>query len=192
MSRKWLLFLFCLSLLIVLAPLSRAGLTLRVKESAIRVLFEEQGTRVVLAVENPLGQRVDAHLKLELIDTGGAARATVERDYQLKPGPNELTVPIALWLTGKAATDSRELLWYRLRYQISPASSSQFDQVSKVVSLSEITPDIFAVSVATKSPTIRRMATPRRHGRAHVARKWSKVGVPSGPLMLSFRQRLPR
>src|SRR5437016_2186980 len=149
MSRKWLLFLFCLSLLIVLAPLSRAALTLRVKESAIRILFEEQGTRVVLAVENPLGQRVDAHLKLELIDTGGAARATVERDHQLKPGPNELTVPIALWLTGKAATDNRELLWYRLRYQITPASSSQFDQVSNVISFSEITPDIFTVRVAT-------------------------------------------
>ena len=149
MSRKWLLFLFCLSLLMVLAPLSRAGLTLRVKESAIRVLFEEQGTRVVLPIENSLGQRVDTHLKLEIIDPDGAARATVERDYQIKPGPNELTVPVALWLTGKAATDTRELLWYRLRYQISPASSSQFDQVSKVVSLSEITPDIFAVSVAT-------------------------------------------
>src|SRR2546429_2032310 len=149
MSRKWLLFLFCLSLLMVLAPLSRAGLTLRVKESAIRVLFEEQGTRVVLPIENSLSQRVDTHLKLEIIDPDGAARATVERDYQIKPGPNELTVPVALWLTGKAATDTRELLWYRLRYQISPASSSQFDQVSNVVSLSEITPDIFAVSVAT-------------------------------------------
>ena len=68
MSRKWLLFLFCLSLLMVLAPLSRAGLTLRVKESAIRVLFEEQGTRVVLPIENSLSQRVDTHLKLEIID----------------------------------------------------------------------------------------------------------------------------
>ena len=149
MSRKWLLFLFCLSLLMVLAPLSRAGLTLRVKESAIRVLFEEQGTRVVLPIENSLGQRVDTHLKLEIIDPDGAARATVERDYQIKPGPNELTVQVALWLTGKAATDTRELLWYRLRYQISPASSSQFDQVNNVISLSEITPDIFAVSVVT-------------------------------------------
>jgi hypothetical protein len=148
MSRKWFLFLFCLSLLILLAPLSRAGLTLHVKESAIRVLFEEQGTGVVLPIENSLGQRVDAHLKLEIIDTAGAAHATVERDYQIKPGPNELTVPVALWLTGKAATDTRELLWYRLRYQIRPASSSQFDQVSNVISLSEITPYIFAVSVA--------------------------------------------
>src|SRR2546430_11955662 len=96
MSRKWLLFLFCLSLLMVLAPLSRAGLTLRVKESAIRVLFEEQGTRVVLAVENSLGPRVDAHIKLELIDTDGAPRATVAGDYQIKPGAHEVMIPISL------------------------------------------------------------------------------------------------
>ena len=149
MSRKWLLFLFCLSLLMVLAPRSRATLALRVNESASRVLFTEQGALVVLTVENSLGQRVDAHIKLELIDTDGAARAAVERDYQIRPGANELTVPVALWLSGKAATHTGELLWYRLRYRITPSGPSQFDQVGNVISLSEITPDIFAVSVVT-------------------------------------------
>jgi P pilus assembly chaperone PapD len=65
MSRKWLLFPFCLSVLLTLAQISSASLTLRVNESATRVLFEEQGTRVLLSVENSLGRRVDAHVQLE-------------------------------------------------------------------------------------------------------------------------------
>ncbi|PYS42389.1 MAG: hypothetical protein DMF71_09370, partial [Acidobacteria bacterium] len=60
-----------------------------------------------------------------------------------------MMIPISLWLSGKAATDTRELLWYRLRYRITPGGSSQFEPVTNVISLSEITPDIFAVSVAT-------------------------------------------
>ncbi|HSP64282.1 MAG TPA: MG2 domain-containing protein, partial [Pyrinomonadaceae bacterium] len=149
MSRKWLLFSFCLSVLLTLAPLSRAGLTLRVNESATRVLFEEQDTRVLLGVENSLGRRVDAHIKLELIDTDGVVRATAERDDQIKPGASAVAIPIALWLSGKAVTDTRELLWYRLRYRITPLVPAQFDQLSGLISLSEITPDIFALSVAT-------------------------------------------
>ncbi|PYS86586.1 MAG: hypothetical protein DMF70_02010, partial [Acidobacteria bacterium] len=149
MSRKWLLFSFCLSVLLTLAPLSRASLTLRVNESATRVLFEEQDTRVLLAVENSLGRRVNAHLKLELIDTDGTVRAAAERDDQIKPGANIIATPIGLWLSGKAATDTRELLWYRLRYRITSPAPSQFDQLTGLISLSEITPDIFALSVAT-------------------------------------------
>src|SRR5258708_4279032 len=150
MSRKWLLFSFCLSVLLTLAPLSRANLTLRVNESATRVLFEEQDTRVLLAVENSLGRRVSAHLRLELIDTDGVVRATAERDDQIKPGANIIATPIGLWLSGKAATDTRELLWYRLRYRITSTGASQFDQLTGLISMSEITPDIFALSVATQ------------------------------------------
>jgi hypothetical protein len=148
MSRKWLLFPFCLSLLFILTPLSRASLTLRVNESAARVLFEEQATRVQLSIENSLGRRVNARLKLELIDTDGVVRATADSDQEIKPGGNTVAVPIALWLSGKAATDTRELLWYRLRYRVVPSGSAQFDPLSGVISLSEITPDIFALHVA--------------------------------------------
>ncbi|HEX6187757.1 MAG TPA: MG2 domain-containing protein, partial [Pyrinomonadaceae bacterium] len=149
MSRRWLLFLFCLSLLSLVAPLSRANLSVRIDDAAITVRFDEQGTRVVLPVENALPQTLDARVKLELLETDGAIRAPVAHDYQLKSGRNELTIPLALWLSGKAATDTSELLWYRLRYEITPRLSSQFDTVSNVISLSEITPDIFKLNVAT-------------------------------------------
>src|SRR6266550_1309584 len=127
MSRKWLLFPFCLSVLLTLVPVSSASLTLVVNESATRVLFEEQGTRVLLSLENSLGRRVDAHVKLELIDTDGSVRALAESDAQIKPGASTVTLPIGLWLSGKSATDTREVLWYRLRYSVTPSASTQFD-----------------------------------------------------------------
>jgi hypothetical protein len=145
MSRKWLLFLFCLVLGFGLAPLSRAKLTLHVNESATRVLFTETDTRVVLAVENSLDRQVETHIKLELIDPNGAVRARVERNEQIKSGSNAVMIPIGLW----SSDDARELLWYRLRYQIAPSNSSQFDSVNGMVSLSGITPDIFALHVAS-------------------------------------------
>ena len=148
MSRKWLLFLFCLAGLIVLAPLSHASPTLKVNESATRVLFEEQGTRVRFEVDSPLAQRVDGSMKVEFLDSNGTVRATAQAETQIKPGRNVLTVPIALSLKGKEATDTRDLLWYRLRYQVSPARSAQFAPISGTMSLSEITPDIFTLQVA--------------------------------------------
>lgn len=149
MSRKWLLFLFCLLLLSLLTPLSRARLTFRVDEAAIKVTFDDQGTRVVLPIESGSQQTIASQIKLELIDTDGAIRGTTVRDYQLKPRRNELIIPLELGLTGKAATDTRELLWYRLRYEITPAAQSQFDPISNIIALSGHTPDVFTLSVAT-------------------------------------------
>src|SRR5512143_743880 len=100
MSRKWLLFLFCLSVLIVFAPLSQASLTLRVNEAATRVSFEEQGTRVLFELESSLAQRVDGLVKIELIDTDGVVRAHAENETAIRPGRNDLAIPIALSLKG--------------------------------------------------------------------------------------------
>lgn len=49
MNRKWLLFQFCLSLLFILTPLSRASLTLRVNESATTIKNNEGQTALSLA-----------------------------------------------------------------------------------------------------------------------------------------------
>src|ERR1044072_4136290 len=137
MSRKWLLFLFCLASLVVLAPLSRAALSLRVNESAIKVLFEEQGTRVLIPIENSLGHQVDANLKIEIINTDNVIVATAEQKARLNVAWNEVTLPIARWV--RALTDhTHELLWSRLRYSVKPANANDFEQINNVVSLSEI------------------------------------------------------
>jgi hypothetical protein len=148
MGRKWLLFLFCLALAVLLAPLSRAALTVRIDESAIKILFEEQGTRVVLPIENSLGRPTQAHLKIEIVDTDNAPVAAAERDFEITRGPSEATIPITLSLKNQK-NDTRGLLWYRLRYFVTPVKAGDFDRLSNVVSLSQITPDFFDVSIAT-------------------------------------------
>ena len=149
MSRKWLfLFLFCLALLVGVSPLSRAALSLRITESAIKVLFEEQGSRVILPIENSLTRSTSARVKIEVIDTDNAPIVTVEKDYEIRPGASEVTIPLALSLRNQS-DNARELLWYRLHYSVTTVSGSDFDPIANVVSLSEITPDVFNVSVAT-------------------------------------------
>lgn len=50
MRRTWLLFLICLLLPATIVQLTRASVTVRVDDSAIRVRFDEQGTRVLLQI----------------------------------------------------------------------------------------------------------------------------------------------
>src|ERR1041385_4905116 len=148
MRRTWLLFLICLLLPATIAQLTRASVTIRIDDSAIRVLFDEKGTRVLLPIEVGPGQTLSARIKIELLNSEGTAVVIVQRDHQLTVGRNELTIPIGSWVTGKPG-DAQELLWYRLRYQVMPTAPSQFDKVSSVLSLSQITPDIFALNVAS-------------------------------------------
>src|SRR5688572_10640899 len=180
MSRRWLLFLFCLSLLSLVAPLARANLSVQVDDASIKIWFDGQGTRVVIPVENALRQPVASRVKLVLLDTDGVTRAAFGQDYQLKPGRNDLTIPLALRLTGKAATDPGQLLWYRLRYEITPAASSEFDTVSNVVSLSEITPDIFKLNVATSRKAHEGSAFRLRVSTAHPLNSKPVAGVTIG------------
>src|SRR5437667_1166712 len=112
MSRKWLLFSFCLSVLLTLAPLSRASLTLRVNESATRVLFEEQDTRVLLAVENSLGREVKQHILIELIDPQNHIRAAADRVESIGRGTQTLPVALPFDISKVLERDRRQLLWY--------------------------------------------------------------------------------
>ena len=86
MSRKWLLFSFCLSVLLTLAPLSRASLTLRVNESATRVLFEEQRIEVSLAIENSLAEVPNQRVQIELVDPENHIRSSAELKESFGPG----------------------------------------------------------------------------------------------------------
>ncbi len=148
MRRKWLLFPFCLVLLFLLTPMSRASLTLRVNESATRVVFAAEGTHVLLEIENSLGRQVDAQVQIELVGTDGAIRARTETTNQIKSGAAALNLPIDLKLTGKSASETRDVLWYRLRYRIKPGTNNSFDPITGVISLAAIAPDIFALHIA--------------------------------------------
>ncbi len=149
--RSWVIVLFCLcSVSLLLSQLSSASTTLRVNEASTKLLLEDKQTNVSLAIENPTGQAFPARVRLEVLDPQGKLVIVAERDQTIKHGNAALMIPLPLQLTGMNESERNEMLWYRLRYIITPLSSSEAatnERVEGIVSLSEITPDIFQLSV---------------------------------------------
>jgi hypothetical protein len=89
-----------------------------------------------------------ARIKLELIDPRDAVRATAMIEASVPSGSSISTVPLVK--IGAGDYDDKELVWYRLRYEITAIdpSGKETDPVSGLISLSEITPDIFRLLVS--------------------------------------------
>lgn len=149
--RSWVIVLFCLCIVsLLLSQLSSASTSLRVNEAGTKVLLEDKQTNVSLAIENPTGQAFPAHVRLEVLNPKSQVVALSESDETIRRGNVALVIPLPLQLTGLSESERNEMLWYRLRYQITPLSSSVAEsngRVEGIVSLSEITPDIFQLSV---------------------------------------------
>src|SRR5216684_4515035 len=90
MSRKWLLFSFCLSVLLTLAPLSRANLTLRVNESTSRISLKEPRIEVSLSIENSTGEAPNQKVQVELLDPENHVCASIERIESIGRGKQTL------------------------------------------------------------------------------------------------------
>jgi alpha-2-macroglobulin-like protein len=121
---------------------------LRVNESATKFSLKKEGAVVSLAVENSGSSALTARVKLELIDPRDAVRATAMIEASILPGSGVSTVPMVK--IGAGDYDVKELLWHRLRYEIAAIDSSgkETDSVSGLISLSEITSDIFRLLVS--------------------------------------------
>jgi hypothetical protein len=121
---------------------------LRVNESSTKFSLQKSGAAVSLAIENSSSTPLTARIKLELIDPRDAVRATATTELTVQSGASVSTVPLVK--TGAGDYDVRGLLWHRLRYEIALIDSSgkETDPVSGLVSLSEITPDIFRLMVS--------------------------------------------
>lgn len=149
--RKWMMVVLCLSVsLLLLSQLSAASNTARVDEARTRVLLDEKATKVSLMVVNPLRDEFAARVRLEVLDPQGAVRASVESDETIKRGATALILKLPLQLAGLDKAERDEVLWYRLRYRISPqqAERTAVAPIEGIVSLSEITPDFFELRVA--------------------------------------------
>lgn len=150
---KCLLMLVCLTIPLFVVQFTDAAAALRVNEAATRFFLQEDRTSIALAVENPTGRTLAVRVQLELLDPRGKLRASAERDETLKRGQAEVVIPIPLELNMKDQKDRNELLWYRLRYRITPASGAAANAAEGIVSLSEITPDIFDLRVVAPPVT---------------------------------------
>jgi hypothetical protein len=151
--RSWVILLLCLlTVSPLLSQLSSAAVALRVNEAETRILLEDDQARVSLAVENPTGSSFPARVRLEVLDPQGKAVATVESDETIRGGKFSLVAPLPL--SPRDMSDD-EALWYRLRYRITPllpAGETGTNGAEGILSLSEITPDIFQLRVVAPEP----------------------------------------
>ena len=148
MSHRWLLFLLCLVVAgLFFVPASRARLTLRVNEAETRLSLTGNNPQLLLAVDNGSGKTVSAIMHLDLLDVDDHAKASGAPTVTLPSGSHKIPVTIPLKLSSLNGSESSKLLWYRVRYRIEPQSSDAVDPVSGIISLSEITPDLFQLRV---------------------------------------------
>jgi hypothetical protein len=144
-SRPTALLLLCLfSAFLWLTPSSATTVKLRVNETATRVWPRQTKTEVALAVENLTNRPLRANIELEWLDPSDLVDGKTARRETIAPGAGKLTIPFPL---PKEIHEQDKTLWYRLRYRVAPESDNSFAPVSGIISLSEITPDLFELRV---------------------------------------------
>ncbi|MDX6498173.1 MAG: hypothetical protein QOG23_1433 [Blastocatellia bacterium] len=149
MSRKWLLFLFCLSIvLLVFGPLARARGVITINEGAIRFLIQHDSASVLLSINNSCGELVRTRIQIEVLDPENRVKASIDRVEDLARGTKILTLPVPFNSSKLLPAERHRLLWYRLHYRVIPDQSAA-NTTDGLVSLSEITPDLFEVRLAT-------------------------------------------
>ncbi len=177
MIRRWLSLLLCLHVCLGPANVSAATAqtrtrpaaavsarpaTLRVDEATTRVSLEEGRIKVSLVVSNATRRELGASVALELLDTNDSVVARDERFVLLRAGVNSVPAHLPLSASRPRGDERHALLWHRLRYRVAPrvtplsesaaATPAGRDAAPRtaegVVSLSEITPDLFELRVA--------------------------------------------
>ncbi len=140
MRRIWCVLLLFVSALLLAAQMSEASAGLRIDEAGTRLLFHSGRAETFLAVHSSLPRPVRARVVLDLIDELNRPFAKVAREVVLKPGSNTIAAEFQL-------EPSRYVLWRRLRYQVITNPPSDSTTASGVISLSQICPDIFQLSL---------------------------------------------
>jgi uncharacterized protein YfaS (alpha-2-macroglobulin family) len=130
--------------------------SLRVDEAATRISLAEGHGKISLAVENSAGTSVPAHITLELLDPHDKVVARTQRRETLKRGVNVVAafLPLSNFARPGGGNNTGQLLWYRLRYAIAPVAAPEAEATpvaAGIISLSEITPDLFELRVSAAS-----------------------------------------
>jgi hypothetical protein len=130
------------------AHLSSAAPAFRLDESRIRLSLDSDPARVRVEVENGTGRDLPARLRVELVDPHDKVRAAASTDVRLRRGSNALDVALGLPYAQLLEVERKEFPWYRLRYSVTPtATETGPPALEGVVSVSEVTPDLFELSV---------------------------------------------
>jgi len=151
MSRRWLLSLLCLSVFVLcLVPLTRAGGDVRVNEAYTRVLLDQDPAEVLLVVENSTGNTLDARVEVELLDPNNRSQAKTTQLATIAKGTQKLSLFLPITFSRLSASERASILWQRLRYRVLEDKEEYPRRLvtEGLISLSEITPDLFDVRVA--------------------------------------------
>lgn len=150
MSRRWLLSLLCLSLgaLFLVQP-TRARYDLRVDEAKTKLTFQELAPDLSLAVVNGSGRTLAMTVHVELVDPNDAVAVAVTKKLSLGPGNQVLTFTLPARTRDFSPDEKQNILLYRLRYRLTPElNSNDANPVEGIISVSQITPDLFDLRVA--------------------------------------------
>ena len=149
MSHRWLLSLLCLAVLFLsLVQLTGARGELRVNEASSRILLEKAPAEVLLAVENPSTANLNANVQLELLDPRNKSIAKTTQVQSVARGSQTLRLSLPFTFSSTDERERNRVLWYRLHYRLSPQESPAETLADGIISLSEMTPDVFELRVS--------------------------------------------
>jgi hypothetical protein len=140
-----------LGLVVCLFAVYPSGATsvLRLDESRIRVSLERAQTSVSLEVESGESRPFGARVSVTLVDPRDKVRAEAAADVSVRTGKNSFSVPLKLPYSELLEVERKEFPWYRLRYRVAPEGGAAVSAIEGIVSLSEVTPDLFELRVIT-------------------------------------------
>ncbi|MFP5264488.1 MAG: MG2 domain-containing protein [Blastocatellia bacterium] len=141
------ILVFCLLVSLSYVSTSSASSGPRVIEPATKISLGGKQVEVSLAMANEAGREIAAHIKLQLVDPLNQVRATAERDQMIQPGHSNLLVALTFSPSDLSDSGRGQLLWYRLRYFVTPGSATgpAFSPNEGTISLSEASPDFFTM-----------------------------------------------
>jgi hypothetical protein len=132
------------------AHLASASGALGFDESKIRIFLDAGRTRVRLQAANGTGRDFGARLRVELLAPDDAVSSSSETFVRVRRGTNSFEVPLDLRYAGLPESDRHEFPWFRLRYRLAADDAGPAAEAAGgVVSVSEVTPDLFELRVVT-------------------------------------------
>jgi hypothetical protein len=141
------------------AHLASASGALGLDESKIRIFLDAGRTRVSLQVSNATGHDFNARLRVELLDPDDAVKSSSETVARVRRGTNSFEVPLDLRYAELPESDRDDFPWFRLRYSLAADDATPAPEAAAgVVSVSEVTPDLFELRVV--SPRRARAGSP--------------------------------
>jgi hypothetical protein len=150
MVRRSILVLLGLSVCLFAAHLSSASPALRLDESRIKLTLGDRQTVVTLELDNRTGRSFPARVRVELLDPKDKVRAEASAEQDVRRGANVVSIPLKLPYAELLEVERKEFPWYRLRYHIAPVAPADAAlAVEGVVSISEVTPDLFELRVVS-------------------------------------------